>query len=132
MATYAKKSRIRCCTGNATATEVKANKLILPGFSGAYIIVGGWLRALGGNAATATTVNISSTAGTPVVGVACTCTDGLAENRICTLDDPTYATCTTFGDNFVAGDGLMICDAGGALAGATSVDYCIEYMKVSG
>jgi hypothetical protein len=132
MANTARKSRVKCITGNRSLADVKAGSIILPAFSGQYIIVGGWLRALGGNAGGATTVNISDTTGTPVVGVACTCATGLAENRVCDFDDATYSTRTTYGVAFAAGKALQILDAGAsALDTCSSVDFCVKYTMVS-
>ena len=51
-----RRSRVKCITGNATLAEVKAGKIILPKFSGQYIICGGWMRALAVNAAGADTI----------------------------------------------------------------------------
>jgi len=118
-------------TGNASLAQVKAGKIILEPNAGAYIIVGGWLRALGGAAAAADSINISDTTGTPVVGVAIA-VGALTENAVVEFDAAANVTRTTFGDDFDYGKGLQIIDAGAAdLTTCTSVDYCIHFMEVS-
>ena len=133
MANSNKRSRIKCVTGNASLTEVKAGKYVLPPFGGAYIIVGGWMRALGGAAAAATSVNINDdTAAGHVVGVAIAVA-ALTEDAIAEFDAAANTTRTTFGTAFKAGRGLLIEDAGAsALTTCTSVDYCVMYQTVSG
>lgn len=133
MAMQTKRTRVRCVTGNATLNEVKAGKYILPPFGGSYVLMGGWLRALGGNAAAATSVNINDdTAAGHVVGVAIAVA-ALTENALADFDAASDTTRTTYGEPFAAGRGLLIEDAGAsALTTCTSVDYCVFYQKVSG
>jgi hypothetical protein len=90
------------------------------------------MRCLGGAAAAADSINISDTTGTPVVGVAIAVA-ALTENAVVDFDAAANVTRTTYGDDFVYGKGLQICDAGAsALTTCTSVDYCVQYMTVSG
>jgi len=122
---------VKCITGNATLAEVKAGKIILPKFSGQYIIVGGWMRALAVNAAGADSINISDTTATPVVGVAIA-VGALTAGALVDFDAAANVTRTTYGAAFAAGKGLQILDAGaGALSGCTSVDFCIKYTTVN-
>jgi hypothetical protein len=118
---------MRCLHGNATLAEVKTGKVILGGEPGRTITVhDGWLRALGGNAGTATTVDISDTAGTPVV-VFKMARGGLTENAVARIGLATHYTGTTVGTPLTPGKGLRIDDAGAVLDTCTSVDYCLFY-----
>lgn len=130
MANTTRKSRVKCVTGNATTDEVNAGKIILPVTGNKYIIVGGWMRALGGNAATATGVNISdTTATTPIVGVA-VARASLTENAVVDFDAAGVTT-TTYGVAHKEGKGLQIIKSGSDLATATSVDYCVKFMEIN-
>jgi hypothetical protein len=132
MANTTRRSRIKCVTGSRTLAEVKAGSQILPGFAGSYIITGGWLRCVGGDAAGADSINISDTAGTPVVGVAIAA-GPLDDGVINRFDAAANTTRTTFGQSLTYGKGLQIVDAGaGALSGPTTVDFCVMYQTVSG
>lgn len=129
---YARKTRTRCVTGSATLNEVKAGKYVLPPFGGAYIITGGWMRAVGADCATATSVNINDdTPTTPIVGVAIA-VGPLDNGVVVDFDAAANVTRTTYGDEFAYGRGLVIEDAGTALTGPTTIDYCIFYTRVSG
>ena len=132
MANTTKQSRIKCVTGSRTLAEVKAGSQILPGFAGSYIVVGGWLRSVGADCAGADSVNISDTAGTPVVAVA-VAVGPLDDGVINRLDAAANTTRTTFGTSLTYGKGLQILDAGaGALSGPTTVDFAVYYQTVSG
>jgi hypothetical protein len=121
--------RVRCVTGNATTTEVNAGKIIVPpDASRAYIITGGWLRALGGNAGGATSVNISDTTGTPVVGLA-VAVGTLTQDAVVDFNLGANITKTTYGTAHTKGKGLQII-ANGTLTTATSVDYCVKYKTI--
>jgi hypothetical protein len=131
MANTTRKSRVKCVTGNALTVEVNAGKIILPTTGNKYIIVGGWMRALGGNAATATGVNISdTTATTPVVGVA-VARAALTQNTVVDFDAASDVTRTTYGIAHKEGKGLQIIKDGSDLATATSIDYCIKFMEIN-
>lgn len=131
MANTTRRSRIKCVTGNRTLNEVKAGSQILPGYAGAYIITGGWIRALGADCAGADSVNISDTAGTPVVGVAVAVAPA-DDGVIVRFDASANVTRTTFGTALTFGKGLQILDAGaGALSGPTTIDFCVFYQTVN-
>ena len=126
-ATFKSQRRMRCLRGAATLAEVKAGKVILRGEPGRTITVhDAWLRSIGGNAATATSVDISDTADTPVICFAMA-VGGLAEDVVARIGLATHYTGTTVGTPLTPGKGLRIDDAGGVLAGPTTVDYAIFY-----
>lgn len=128
MANLRKHGQLRCVMGNATTAEVNAGKTIVNADpSRSIAIVGGWMRALGGNAGTATSVDIKDTAGTAVVGVACAVA-GLTSGAVLDFGAASNVTRTTYGTALTAGKGLKIEKTGSNLATATSVDYCVYYM----
>jgi hypothetical protein len=131
MANTTRSSRELCVTGSRTLAEIKAGSYILPPFGGAYILVGGWLRAVGADCATATSVNINDDSGTAVVGVACP--TGPLDNGVVYDFDTAAATRTTYGSAFKYGKGLKLCDVtANTLTGPDTIDFCVFYMKVSG
>lgn len=117
--------------GNATTAQVNAGLRIVEPRSGKKIAVdGGFLRALGGAAATATSVDIADTAGTPVVAVACAVA-GLTANAALDFRAAESVTLTTpLGAPLTVDQGLQIIKAGSNLATATSVDYVVFYHYV--
>jgi hypothetical protein len=133
MAILTRKSRERCVTGSRTLAQVKAGSYILPPFGGAYIITGGWLRAVGADCATATSVNIDDdTPTTQIVGVA-VAVGPLDDGVVYDFDAAASVTRTTYGAEFKYGRGLQIIDrTKGTLTGPTTIDFCVKYMKVSG
>jgi hypothetical protein len=132
MANTTRTSRVNVVTGNAIVAELVAGKIIVPpDASRAYIIVGGWMRALGGSAATATSVDIKDTATVAVVGVAVGVA-ALTQDTVADFDAATNVVWTTYGTALTKGKGLKIMQttAAGPLATCTSVDYCVKYMTV--
>lgn len=129
MANTADIGRLKCVTGNATTTEVNAGKIIIaPDGSRSVIITGGWLRALGGNAGGATSVNISDTTGTPVVNLA-TAVGTLTQDAVVDFNLGANITKTTYGTANTKGKGIQI-KANGTLTTATSIDYCLIYKTI--
>jgi hypothetical protein len=129
MAAYPK---LRCAAGSATsATELTTTgKIIVPGAADRTIrVVGGWMRAIGGTVATATSVNVSDTSNTNevMVGTAANMTAGLILR-----EGTTGMTCTKLGTALVKGNGLRIKGIGATVTGATSVDYCVYYTVEGG
>jgi hypothetical protein len=116
---------MRCAHGSLTLVEVKAATVIVKPEPGRTITVhDGWLRAIGGNAATASGVVVEDTAGVDAFVMAVA---GLAENVVARVGVATHYTGTTIGSPLTPGKGLRIDDAGGVLAGPTTVDYAIFY-----
>jgi hypothetical protein len=117
--------------GNALTAEVNAGKIIVEPRKGKKIAVdGGFLRALGGNAQTATSVDITDTTGTPVVAVA-GAVAGLTNGAVLDFRAAANVTLTTkLGDPLTADKGLQIIKSGSDLATATSVDYVVFYHYV--
>ena len=131
MANTADEGRVRCVTGNILTAGVNTGTIVIPPDSSRSIIItGGWLRALGGNAATATTVNVSDTTGTPVVNLAIA-VGTLKEDAVVDFNLGANITKTTYGTANTKGKGIQIIKAGaGALATCTSIDYCIKYKTI--
>jgi len=128
MANTERISRVRCATGSATKTEYNAGKIIVPPDSArSYIVVGGWLRSTG-TTTECDTIDICSTAGTPIVGVSIARAQ-LANGVIAPFTAST-ATLTTFGVANVKGVGLQILSVGSDETTATVCDYCVKYMTV--
>lgn len=119
--------KVRCAMGNATTAQVNATKTIVKAKAGKTIkVVDGWLRALGGNAATATSVDIEdTTATTAAFKIA---VGGLTENAVARVGLATHSTNTGIGTALPKGAGIQI-SATGTLATATSVDYCVFYIQ---
>ena len=128
MANTERASRLRCVTGSATKAEYNAGKIIIPPDSArSIVIVGGWLRSTG-TVTQATSIDICSTAGTPIVGVSIAAAQ-LATGVIAPFTAST-ATLTTFGTAHVKGDGIQILSVGTDETTATVCDYCVKYMTV--
>ena len=129
MAAYPK---LRCAAGNVVSATglTTAGTIIVPGYADRTItVVGGWMRALVGTVATATSVNISDTSNTNevMVGTAANMTNGLILR-----EGTTGMTCTKLGLALTKGDGLRIKGVGATVTGATSVDYCVYYIVEGG
>jgi hypothetical protein len=122
--------KIHWVQGNATTAQVTAGKVIAQGRNGKAIqIVGGHMTALGGNAATATSVDIKDTAGSPVVAVACGVA-GLTSGTQLDFTAASNVTRTTYRTPLTVGKSIQIKDTGSGLATATSVDYYVEFVYV--
>lgn len=127
-ANYTRNSRVRVVTGNATNTEANAGKKILPKVQGrGYVVIGGWVRALGNKVNEATSVDICSVTTTPIVNVAVLKAALGAANAVASFDHASNITRTTYGNDNVAGDGMQILTVGTDESTATSFDYCVEY-----
>jgi len=127
MANTERNSRLRVACGSATKAEFNAGKIIVPPDSSrSIILVGGWLKATG-NVTQATSIDICSTASSPVVGVS------VAKAQLQGAFAPLLAstsTLTTVGVANVKGVGLQILSVGTDETTATVCDYCVEYMTV--
>ena len=125
--TVAGPRHVRIACGNATTAQVNSGLTIVPDVAGRQIVVvGGWLRALGGNASGATSVDIADTATSPVTAAAI----GVGSLTAGAVVQLTAGTATNMGVGLTAGKGLQITKTGGNLATATSVDYCVQYIYV--
>jgi len=130
MAFTASAGKLHFVQGNATTAQVNAGKVIVDGRKGLKIqIVGGHMTALGGNAATATSVDLKDTAGTAIVAVACA-VGGLTQNAQLDFDAAANVTRTTYRTPLTVDKSLQILVTGSNLATATSVDYYAEYVYV--
>jgi hypothetical protein len=127
MANTERNSRLRCVTGSATKAEFNAGKIIVhPDSSRSVILVGGWLKSTG-SVTQATSIDICSTADTPIVGVAIAAAQ-LGTGVLAPLLGT--GTQTTVGVANVKGEGLQILSVGTDETTATSCDYCVYYMTV--
>jgi len=128
MANTERSSRLRCVTGSATKAEYNAGKIIVPPDSSrSVILVGGWLKSTG-SVTQATSIDICSTAASPIVGVAIAAAQ-LGTGALAPLLAST-ATKTTVGVANVKGVGLQILSVGTDETTATSCDYCVYYMTI--
>jgi hypothetical protein len=117
-----RKRRVAEVHGQATTAEVNAGKVILPSSGGRVLgIVDGWMRAIGGAAATCTYVDIRDISGTTNYLRAAQA--DLTENSLVrmkgTADGLTQVT---------AGKGLKIASTTNNLATATHIDYFVKYV----
>ena len=120
--------KVHFAQGNATTAQVTAGKIIAASRGGKAIqVVGGHMTALGGNAATATSVDIKDSA--DVVAVACG-VSGLTSGTQLDFTAGSNVTLTTYRKPLTVGKALKIKDTGSGLATATSVDYYVEYIYV--
>ena len=130
MAFTSARGKVHFVQGNATTAQVNAGKIIAEARKGKSIqVVGGHLTALGGNAATATSVDIKDTAATAIVAVACAVA-GLTQNTQLDFDAAANVTLTTYRKPLTVDKALKIEKTGSNLATATSVDYYVEYIYV--
>jgi hypothetical protein len=117
-----RKRRIQEVHGQATTAEVNAGKTILESSGGRVLgVVDGWMRAIGGAAATCTYVDIRDIGGTTNylrAAQADLAQDALVRMKG-TADGLTQVT---------AGKGLKIACTTNNLATATHIDYCVKYM----
>ena len=128
-ANYTRNSRVRVVTGNATKAQANAGKVIVPGAPGrAYVVMGGWVRAIGGKVNEATSVDICTKTTTPIVNVA-VAKAAMAENAVASFD-LANVTRTTYGNDNAAGHALQILTVGTDESTATSIDYCVRYLTV--
>jgi len=124
--------RVRCVSGSVTSATglTTAGTLIVHGAADRTLtVVGGWMRAIGGTVATATSVNVADSSATNEVMV------GTAANMTANLilrEGTTGMTCTKLGTALTKGDGLKIKGVGATVTGATSVDYCVYYTVTGG
>jgi hypothetical protein len=124
VATY---PRVRCVEGQATTAEVNAGKVILAGQTQRTItVIDGWLRAIGGNAGTATAVLITDTNSSPVTAFSMA-VGGLTQNAVARVGLATHSTNTNVGTALTKSKGLKIAKSGSALDTATAIDYCVYY-----
>jgi hypothetical protein len=124
MAAYPK---VRVVQGQATVAAVNAGTIIVPPKAGRTItVIDGWMRAIGGAAATATSVDITDTASSPVSAWTMA-VGGLTQNAIARMGLATHSTQTNVGTALTADKGLKISKTGGTLATATHIDYCVYY-----
>ena len=128
MAAYPK---LRCAADNVLAAGLTTAGTIIvaPSADRTIRVVGGWMRALGGTVATATSVNVSDTSNTNevMVGTAANMTAGLILR-----EGTTGMTCTKLNLALTKGDGLRIKGIAATVTGATSVDYCVYYTVEGG
>ena len=115
----------RVASGNVTTANCNSGVVIQPNIDGRTIVVTGVkMRCNGGNAATATGIDILDNAGSPLTAV---------EIPVAVLTSGAWATemsasttTTNLGLLLTPGKGLTI-KSNGTLATATSVDYIVTY-----
>ncbi len=117
--------------GRLTAAEVESGYVVATGRTSKKIVVTDvTLRAIGGAAATADSIDIQdSVTGTKVcVALAA----ALTENAV-VKPDTANVTATNINVALGTGEGLRIIAAGaGVLDGLTHLDYCVRYIRKNG
>ncbi len=118
--------KLRTWYGQLTTAQVNAGKIVVPGAPGRVItIVDAWARAIGGAAASNTSVDITGSVSTTIAVVFGQA--GLTQNTILRAG-AANATATNLGTALTQGDGIKVANVGTAMATATHLDVCIHYM----
>lgn len=118
-----RRRRVNVTFGQATTAEVNAGKTILDNIGdGPICIVDGWLRAIGGAAATCTYVDIRDVGGTTnyLRGAQASLTQNTVLRMTGTADGLTQVT---------ARKGLKIASTTNNLATATAIDYMVKWVR---
>jgi hypothetical protein len=124
MAAYPK---VRVAQGQLATTAVNTGTVIVPAVAGRTLtVVDGWLRAIGGAAATATSVDVESTADTPTLAFKIA-VGGLTQNAVARVGLATHSTNTGVGTALDEDEGIQITSTTNNLATATYIDYCVFY-----
>jgi hypothetical protein len=119
-------SEVYSTEGNVTSAVLNTGPIIVAPILGAQVkIVGFLLQAIGGAAATCTSVQVVDTTGTPVVGVQANAAQ-LTQNTVNTEGSASMVL-TTFLTNFASGIGLAVRSVGGACTTMTSLNYRVYY-----
>lgn len=112
--------------GTVTVAALHAVPVIVTAVNGVTLRVEGvFFQAVGGNAATCTAVNLTDTAGTPIVAVSvpqANLTSGTVNTEA-----TSGMTLTTFASDLTAGKGLELSDTGGQCTTMTSLKYRVFY-----
>lgn len=116
---------LRVAEGQLTLTQVNAGAVIVnPVVKRAYTVVDAWVRAIGGNATSNTSIDLTdSVTGTIAVSFA------RAQNTQGTVlrAGATGATATHLGTALGTGEGIKIANVGTACSGMTHLDYVVLY-----
>ncbi len=113
--------------GNVLLADTNTGYTVLSAKPGRkYTIVGGYFKAIGGNYAAATSLDVKDTAGTPIVAVAVAVAQLTQNTQTQFKQGATGVTWTTRGPLTVS-KGVMIQKTGSTATTATSVDYQIFY-----
>ena len=123
------RGKVHFAHGSLTLTQVKAGTVIVEGRKGKSVMVVGGQMISTGKAATATSIDVKDTAGTPVVAVACAVA-GLTDGAQLDFDAASNVTRTTYRAKLTVDQGLQIADTGTALTGTTALEYYVEYVYV--
>lgn len=119
--------KIESVEGNVTVAALHAVPVVVVPVLGATLrVVGVLLQAVGGSAATCTAVNITDTAGTPIVAVS-VAASALTSGTVVNEATASGVTLTTFLTNLTTSKGLELSDTGGQCTTATSFNYRIFY-----
>lgn len=118
----------------ATTAQVNAGLVLLPALAGvSYQVTDMALIAIGGAAATATTVDITATQSSSTVKLLAAAVAGLTQNTLLRAG-ATNATILAGGVSFVANDAntaISIGKTGSDLATATHIDVLISYRELA-
>lgn len=118
--------RVRVAAGRIGAAQVNAGEVIVkPSADRTLTVVDAWMRAIGGNAAGATSVDVEDTASSPQVAVAFAVA-ALTANTVARAG-VSNTTATNLRLPLNKGEGLQIVKNGSDLTTATAIDYCVFY-----
>lgn len=115
-------------SANLTLAQVNAGTVILPAVTGqTFKLQHVVLQALGGATAGCTAVQVTDTAGTPIVGISAAVA-ALTQNTIVSEYTPTTVTVTTIAPNaLTASKGIQVIKTGSACTTATSFNVIVQY-----
>lgn len=121
--------QLQSITVTATLAEINAGKTLIPAVSGKSIKVLDYIMRVAGNWATATSVDLQSSNGTPVkVNVALIA--ALTDGAVLVPPASNVTLGAGFGAALGAGDSLKVVNVGTAGTGGTSITYTITYAIV--
>lgn len=124
--TYLASPALRVAEGQLTTAEVNAGKQVIDAVAKrAITIVDAWVRAIGGNAGSNTSVDIQDTVTGTKVSVFTRA--GLTQNAVLRAGTATTGVSNNLGVALGAGEGVKIINVGTAMDTATALDYVILY-----
>lgn len=119
--------KVRIAQGQLTTAQVNSGTVVVTAQAGKTIkVVDFWLRAIGGSAATATSVDITDTNSSPVT--ACSWAVGAITQNTVARAGAASVTATNLGTSLTKGKGLQIGRTVNPLTTCTDgVDYVVLY-----
>ncbi len=113
---------------SATLAEINAGKVLIAGSGTKKITVTNYIARVTGNFAAGTSVELESTAGSPVA-VTTIAEAGLTDAAILMPGSANTTLGVGFGAQLGAGDGLKVVNNGSAQTTATKIDFTITFLQ---